>query len=57
MYHPEDLLVRRWSYDSGMIMVVCEEGLNSSKIWMCSTTILAVKEDGPDVRDGLTMSK
>ena len=47
MYHPEDLLVRRCSYNSGMITVVYELGLNSSKIWLCSTTILAVEDDGP----------
>ena len=31
VYHPEDLLERRWSYNSGMITVVYELGLNSSK--------------------------
>ena len=46
VYHPVDLLVRRWSYNSGMITVVHELGLNSSKIWQCSTTILAEEEDG-----------
>ena len=30
-----------------MITVVCELGQNSSKIWLCSTTIMAVEDDGP----------
>ena len=29
VYHPEDLLVRRWSYNCGMKTVVHELGLNS----------------------------
>ena len=46
MYVPEDLLVRRWSYNSGVISVVYELGQNSSKIWLCFKTILAEEEDG-----------
>ena len=46
VYHPEDLLVRRWSYNGGMITVVYELGLNSSNTWLCSTTILAGEDDG-----------
>ena len=45
VYHPEDLLVRRCSYNSGMVTVVYELGLNSSNIWLCSATILAVGDD------------
>ena len=41
VYGPEDLLVRRWSCNSGEITVVCELGQNTPKIWLCSTTILA----------------
>ena len=47
VHHPEDLLVRRWSYNSGMIAVENEFGMNSSKFWLGSTTILAVEDDGP----------
>ena len=32
--HPEDLRARRWSYNSRIITVVFELGLNSSKIWL-----------------------
>ena len=39
--------MRRWSHNSGMITVVFELGLDSSKIWLCSTTIVAVEDDGP----------
>ena len=46
VYGPEDLLVRRWSCNSGVISVVYELGQNSSKIWLCSTTILAEEDDG-----------
>ena len=47
VYLPEDLLVRRLSCNSGVITVVFELGQNSSKIWLCSTTIQAVEDDGP----------
>ena len=47
VYGPEDLLVRGWSYNSGVITVVFELGQNSSNIWLCSTTIMAVEDDGP----------
>ena len=38
VYGTEDLMVRRCSYNSGVITVVCELGQNSSKMWLCSTT-------------------
>ena len=43
---PEELLVRRWSYNSGVITVLYELGQNSSKIWLCPTAILAEEDDG-----------
>ena len=46
MYGLEVLLVRRWSYNSGVILVVHELGQSSSKIWLCSTMILAEEDDG-----------
>ena len=40
-------LVRRWSYNSGMITVVYELGQNTPKTRLCSSTKLAVEDDGP----------
>ena len=58
VYGREDLLVRRWSYNSGVITVVYELGQNSSKIWLgFYDDDWPWKMMDPDVRDGLTMPK
>ena len=46
VHHPEDLLVRRWIFNSGEITVENFLGQDTPKFWLCSSTKLSWEADG-----------